>query len=320
MRHLTSLLVTLLVTAAAAAPAAADPRPPFEHRGQFMTDADGRVFVVHGLNVVQKFPPYYPLAVGFDDDDADFLAANGFNSVRLGVIHKPLELQPGRYDDGYLAELARTETMLAKRGIYTLLDFHQDMYNERFEGQGEPDWAVQDDGLPAEPKRGFPQNYFVMTALQRAFDHFWANDPGPGGVGLQDRYAAAWRHVARRFRDRPNVFGYDLLNEPWPGTTWQQCANPEGCPVFDAKLHAFNERMIRAIRRVDPTTLVFYEPNVLFNNGARTNLGDSADGNLGMSFHDYCLFAAEGGGGNTGCEELDSRVFDNADAHSRKTG
>ena len=81
-----------------------------------------------------------------------------------------------------------------------MLDFHQDLYNERFQGEGWPDWAVQDDGLPAEPKAGFPANYLVMPALQRAFDHFWANDPGPGGVGLQDRYAAAWAHVAARFR------------------------------------------------------------------------------------------------------------------------
>ena len=53
-----------------------------------------------------------------------------------------------------------------------------------------------DDGLPAQPDVGFPGNYFVMPALWRAFDHFWANDPGPDGVGLQDAYAAAWRHAA----------------------------------------------------------------------------------------------------------------------------
>ena len=31
-------------------------------------------------------------------------------------------------------------------------------------------WAVIDDGLPAEPKLGFPGNYLGMPALQRAFD------------------------------------------------------------------------------------------------------------------------------------------------------
>ena len=37
-----------------------------------------------------------------------------------------------------------------------LLDFHQDLFHERFQGEGAPDWAVQDDGLPAEPQLGFP--------------------------------------------------------------------------------------------------------------------------------------------------------------------
>jgi endoglycosylceramidase len=96
-----------------------------------------------------------------------------------------------------------------------------------------------------------------MPALQRAFDHFWANDPGPGGVGLQDRYPAAWAHVAGRFRATPSVLGYELLNEPWPGTLWAQCANPVGCPVFDAMLAAFTRRTMAAIRRVDRHTLIW---------------------------------------------------------------
>jgi endoglycosylceramidase len=193
------------------------------------------------------------------------------------------------------------------------------MYNERFQGEGWPDWAVFDDGLPAEPKSGFPNNYLVMPALQRSFDHFWANDPGPGGVGLQDRYAAAWRHVATRFKDNPNVFAYDLLNEPWPGTQWQECANPVGCPVADGRLADFNDRMFTAIRSVDPDTLVFYEPYVLFNFGADTTLRDTGDAHAGFSFHDYCL-TAEQTPGDMGCNTFDSLVFQNADSRAADTG
>ena len=102
-------------------------------------------------------------------------------------------------EDAYLRRIERTTRILAKEGIWVLLDFHQDLYHERFQGEGAPTWAVQDDGLPAEPQLGFPANYFVMPGLNRAFDNFWANSPGPGGVGLQDRYAAAWAHVAAYF-------------------------------------------------------------------------------------------------------------------------
>ena len=148
---------------------------------------------------------------------------------------------------------------------------------------------MQDDGLPAVPKSGFPNNYLVMPALSRAFDHFWANDPGPGGVGLQDRYAEAWRQVATRFRGRQFNMGYDLLNEPWPGTGWQACANPEGCPPFDRdKLTPFSRRVYRQIRRADPRGIVWYEPNVLFNFGAESHHG-AVGPQTGLSFHVYCL-------------------------------
>lgn len=136
---------------------------------------------------------------------------------------------------------------------------------------------------------GFPGNYLEMPALQRAYDHFWENSPGPGGIGLQDRYAAAWRHVAQRFRGDRSVLGYELFNEPWPGTGYAACLTAAGCPAFDATLTAFNRRVDAAIRSVDRATLVWYEPNVLFDFGAPTNVGGLDDPNAGFSWHDYCL-------------------------------
>jgi endoglycosylceramidase len=145
-----------------------------------------------------------------------------------------------------------------------------------------------------------------MPALQHAFDHFFANDGG-----LQDRYAAAWAHVAQRFRDAPNVLGYDLLNEPWPGTSWQDCINPTGCPANDAKLEAFDRRVLAAIRAVDPRGIVWHEPFVLFNQGAGTSVKALDDPNVGFSFHDYCL-AAETPGSDQACAKSDDLVFQHA--------
>ena len=45
--------------------------------------------------------------------------------------------------------------------------------------------------MPAEPKNGFPANYLGMPALNRAYDHFWANDPGPEGRRAQSTVSAA---------------------------------------------------------------------------------------------------------------------------------
>jgi endoglycosylceramidase len=195
----------------------------------------------------------------------------------------------------------------------SLLEFHQDMYNERFQGEGAPDWAVQDDGLPAEPQLGFPANYEAMPALQHAFDHFWDNSPGPGGAGLQDRYAAAWQHVAARFRGDRSVLGYELINEPFPGTPYLTCGLPSGCPAFDAKLTAFNRKVDVAIRAADPRTLVWYEPNVLFDFGFVTNVGALGDPRAGFSWHDYCLMNE-----SQGCSSH-ATTFANAAQHVAQT-
>jgi endoglycosylceramidase len=308
--------------------AAAKPQPPLAHDGHWFTDADGRVVILHGLNMVYKVGSYRPAEPGFDADDARWLQQHGFNTIRLGIILKGLEPEPPvggvpQYREGYLRSIAKTESQLAKRGIFSLLDFHQDLYNERFQGEGWPDWQVLDDGVPSEPQQGFPANYLVNAGLQRAFDNFWANAQAEGR-GLQDAYGDAWVQVAEHFRDRPYVVGYDLLNEPWPGSAFNtdNCFNVAGCATFDeTTLAPFNERMIAAIRGVDRETMIFYEPLVTFDFGADSKLPDTGDPAAGFSFHNYCLPAAFGGpGSGPSCEPLEDSVFANADRQSEETG
>jgi endoglycosylceramidase len=290
-RTLTAL--TALVLLAGGGTAAAAPAPPLTHEGRWVTDASGRVVILHGVNMVNKRPPYHAGAAGFDSADARFLARHGFNNVRLGLIYAAVEPEPGVYDGAYLRRVARTQELLADHGIFSLLDFHQDLYNERYGGEGWPDWAVLDDGLPAEPLTGFPASYLTSSGLNQAFNSFWANRAGPNGLGLQDHYAEAWRRVARRFRPEPYVMGYDLLNEPWPGSAWPTCATPFGCPAFEAdSLAPFHRRVIRSIRMADRRHLVWYEPVVTTNFGADSHHPDPGDPRAGLSFHVYCLTGA----------------------------
>jgi endoglycosylceramidase len=275
--------------------AAADPAMPtgpaavpFSNTGTWITDANGRVVVLHGLNQVYKVPPYTPSADGFGDDDAAFLQANGFNAMRVGVIWAAVEPQPSSYDDNYLASIAQTVATLASHGIVSLLDFHQDLYNEIFQGEGAPAWATQTGGLP-NPPLGFPGSYFLNPAEEYAWNAFWRNAPAPDGIGIQDHFISSWQHVANFFHGNPGVFGYEVLNEPWPGFVWEGCFNPVlGCPLQDLKLTAFYRRVVPAIRAVDPTTLVFFQPNVLFDEGIHTDLGPVPDAHTGFSYHDYC--------------------------------
>lgn len=302
-----------------ATPAAAAPELPFTRAGGYLTDAQGRVFISHGMNMVYKVPPYAPSASGFGEDDVRFLVKEGFNTVRLGVIYKAVEPQPGVYDDAYIENIAQTAALLARYGIAPIIDFHQDLYNEKYQGEGWPDWAVIDDGAPNAPLVGFPNNYLANAALNRAFDNFWANTPGPGGVGIGDRFAQAWKHVAARFAGEP-IMGYDLLNEPWPGNGWQQCANTAGCPEFDQGRFAdFYRRTLAAVRESDKQHLVFYEPAVVWNFGAGTLLPDFEDPQVAMSWHVYCLTPTAGPNA-AACAEAERLPFQNAQARTESTG
>jgi endoglycosylceramidase len=120
------------------------------------------------------------------------------------------------------------------------------------------------------------------------------------------------------------VLGYDMLNEPWPGTAFgsDNCLSTAGCATFDnSTLAPFDQRVIDAIRGVDPSTLIFYEPLVTFDFGADSKLPDTGDAAAGFSFHDYCLPGSLGGpGSGPACEPLENSVFSNADKQSDETG
>ena len=319
MRRLLALL--LLAAAALSVPSSAASGPVALHRqGRFLADAQGRIVVLHGVNAVWKRAPYVPpaTAAGFTAKDADWIAAQGFNVVRMGVIFAGVMPARGVVDQHYLDRIAAEAKLLTDRKIWVLLDFHQDLYSEKFSGEGFPAWAVDDDGLPTPVNAGFPGNYF-QPSTSRAFDNFYANKDG-----LADLYAKAWGAVAKRFRGSSYVLGYDLMNEPWPGTQFATCAQPAGCPVFDlTALQPVYEKALAAIRAVDRTHLVWIEPQVLFNDGSQTNLDLQGD-RLGLSFHQYCTSAglthSSGGTATPECGPQGDLVFDNASSVAEKNG
>ena len=296
MAVLALILLVAMVGAgcrSALGPYADRPVAPLGHDGRWFTDSTGRVVMLRGTNFVEKWAPYTPAADGFDDDDAALMAASGLNTVRLGVVFEFLMPQPGQIDRDYLESIAGTVRVLARHGLYALLDFHQDGYGPATHGNGMPPWATLTDGLP-NPDAPFPTYYIQNPALQRAFDNFWANRPGPDGVPLQTHYAEAMRRVAARFVHSRNVIGYEAMNEPWPGTDWSACVT--GCPDLEQSLLApFAARMTKAVRSVDASRPVFVEPFVLFNFGTTdTSLPGTHSPNV-LATHVYALDRAANG-------------------------
>ena len=240
---------------------------PLGHAGRWFTDATGRVVMLRGMNFVEKWAPFTPEADGFDDDDAALLA-------RQRLQHDPPRRAArvpdarARSDRPRLSQVDRARRSASSAGTASTCC----STSTRTAGARSPTATACRRGRPSPTgcptrRRPFPLYYVQNPALQRAFDNFWANRPGPDGVPLQTHYATAMRAVAARFASSPNVIGYEAMNEPWPGTNWSSCMT--GCPDLESQLLApFYARMTAAVRSVDRRRPVFVEPFVLFNFGS----------------------------------------------------
>lgn len=259
--------------------------------GTWITDSDGRVVEQHGFNYTMEYS-----GSGSDseavisDADAAFLADNGFNTVRLAISWAAIEPEPGVFNDAYLASVEQTIQTLGNHGINTIVDMHQDAYSSVFGYDGAPAWAVQDGGL-ANPQLPFPFAIFFNPAETHAWDALWSNSEGPNGVGLENHYAQMWEHVANYFKGNADVAGFEIMNEPYSGS--QTLPSLFGSSFFEAQeLTPFYNQVASAIRAIDPTTPVYFEPSMLPSTaGYPTSLGTVDLPHTVYSFHDYCEFS-----------------------------
>ncbi len=197
--------------------------------GGRIVDARGREVLLRGVNVnafvdYWAYDPALFTTYPFTPQDADAIAAIGWNVVRLLVSWSRVEPEPGRYDDAYLDEVLDAVRVLASRGVYTIVDLHQDAWGPSlaarpdqgcpvppaFGWDGAPAWATLDGGAG----RCINGARELSPAVLAAFRAFWADETGPGGVGIRTRYVRMLRHVAERFAPLDAVAGYDVMNEP----------------------------------------------------------------------------------------------------------
>jgi len=87
-------------------------------------------------------------------------------------------------------------------------------------------------------------------------DNFFADKQG-----IQTSFIEAWAHVAARFKDHPALIGYDLLNEPYPGSTaFNLNAADENV------LNPFYAKLVKRMAQEDSHHLFFLEPNAVRTN------------------------------------------------------
>jgi hypothetical protein len=180
----------------------------------------------------------------FDEDDARFLASLGMNSMRLPVNYRHFEddSRPFELVERGFERLDRVVTLLARHGLYSVIDLH----------------AVQ----------GYQNNHWHCdnpTHLPGLWQH----------PHFQDRAVHLWEALAERYKDRPEVAGFNLVNEP---------GNPSG-----VELAAFYDRLVKAVRAVDPRHMLFLDGNRYATDFTVFDHMPERFGNVVYAAHDYAL-------------------------------
>jgi endoglycosylceramidase len=217
-------------------------------------DAHGRLVTLRGVNAGgrSKFAPHVPF--DFTDHDAaleDYL--DRAQSWGIDVLRVPFNwaaMEPTRGTDD--AEwLARYDALLDgawERGMWTIVDKHQDIYSEVYCGDGFPAWTVTD---PPDPHHDCPDWFLAYVTgdpdVDAAFDAFWSD-----ATGVRTDFEAMWDRMVDRHADRPGVIGFELLNEPHRGTldeaTW-------GTSVYAP----FVTDLAMRLQARDPDALIFFD-------------------------------------------------------------
>lgn len=179
-------------------------------------DNFGRQVILNGVNVGSKNKEEGYIFQSGPELYAK-LKAQGVNTIRFLIIWDGLEPEPGVYNEDYLKEIDQRIAWAAANDMFVVLDMHQDLYSSKY-ADGAPEWATFDEGKPHTTGAVWSDAYLMSEAVQTSFDNFWLNKPASDGIGIQDHYAALWQHIAKRYVDNKTVIGYDIMNEPFPGS------------------------------------------------------------------------------------------------------
>ena len=189
-------------------------------KGDQFVDNFGRQVILNGVNVGSKNKEEgYIFQSG--PELYEKLKKQGVNTIRFLIIWDGLEPEPGVYNEAYLKEIDQRIAWAAANDMFVVLDMHQDLYSVKY-ADGAPEWATLTEDKPHTTGAVWSDAYLMSEAVQTAFDNFWLNTPASDGIGLQDHYAALWQHIAKRYADNKTVIGYDIMNEPFPGSSGVQ--------------------------------------------------------------------------------------------------
>lgn len=262
------------------------PAPPdwrLHADGTLLRDRLGRIVFLRGVDAGgrSKLAPYVP----FDYADGQYpqalaaymdrAASWGIDAMRVPFTWAALEPVQGRDDEGWLSRYQQLLDAAWARGIWTVVDFHQDVYAEAFCGDGFPAWTIPNAPPHDCPNSAWQLEYFNDKGVAHAFDAFWA-----AGSPIQTAYLAAWDVMLARFQNEPGVLGFEPINEPASGS--------EDQTKFEATtLTSFFSSVVPHFRSLAPLSLVFVDAPGVDSVGATTSMTRPTGDGLVFAPHYY---------------------------------
>lgn len=162
----------------------------------------------------------------------------GLNAIRFDINWAGLQTANGVFNETYLKNSVDMVNWFGKNGFFVLLEYHQDLFGERFCGNGGPAWVTPEevygdfpkptdnytflygaDGRMTNPEYcgvGEWARFYKTYGVNRAFKALYSNQ-----YGIRDSFKAHWRKVAEALKDNPYIIAYEIINEPWPGNMYK---------------------------------------------------------------------------------------------------
>lgn len=285
-----------LTKAASEQESSAEAREGIWKNGSWFRDEDKRYVLFRGVNFGSrsKMPPYLPIApldvhelsqldlkkeIESVKSGLDLMKNLGFNVIRLLVSWKAIEPRPNPNLDEllpegrkYLEYMKEIIDELYARNLYVILDFHQDIANEVYGGDGFPDWAVAIDEehekpkAPTKPDKKWQFKYMINKSLKETLKSFWVNDLTNLDEGLKNypvrtHLEKTIGQTVKFFKSlngglgHPGILAVEPFNEPHPNTIPKK--------EFEINnLMEYYRNVNSEIEKFDKSLFIFIEPRV----------------------------------------------------------
>jgi hypothetical protein len=187
-----------------------------------------------------------PVGPPMIQEDFDKLAALGCNYVNISHPGLFTEQPPYRLDESIQNNLDHLLAMIEKADMFAVISFRTGPERSEFT--------------------------FMLEEVGDWFDESYLNNSVWQNKKAQVAWAKMWQHTADRYKDNPNVVGYDLMVEPNSNETGSDFFHnrldiwdpEEFYDQYGGTLYDWNQlypEIIDAIRKVDQTTPILVGGN-----------------------------------------------------------